>query len=86
MLAEKSTLQLDEVVRLLRESQQIMDVDKSSEYNFMLITKGEKEKNFSDQYGIRFQSRYMTIFECHYYEDFDQCKLNKKYSWRIYEA
>lgn len=33
LLSKKSTLQLDKVVRLLKESQHLMDIDKSSKDN-----------------------------------------------------
>ena len=70
MLAGKRTLQLDEVMRSLKESQQMMGGDKSSEDNQILVTKGEQgKKKYGGQHGRSFQSREMSAVKCHYCEE-----------------
>lgn len=54
MLAGNSTQQLHEVVRSLKERQQMMDVDKSLEDNQILVTKDHQRRSYGDQHDRRF--------------------------------
>lgn len=75
MLAGKSTLQLDEVVKSLKESQQMMGVNNSPEDNQILITKGGQGKSYSDQYGRKVQQKDMSIVKCYYCEEFGHIQI-----------
>jgi hypothetical protein len=48
MLARTITLHPDEVVKSLKESQQLIGVDKSSNDNQILVSKGWQRNNYGD--------------------------------------
>jgi len=75
MLAGKSTVQLDEAARSLKESQQMMVVHKSSEENQILVTNDWQGNNYGDQYGWRFQQKDMTNVKFHCCEEFDHMQV-----------
>nr|KYP36341.1 Retrovirus-related Pol polyprotein from transposon TNT 1-94 [Cajanus cajan]KYP52429.1 Retrovirus-related Pol polyprotein from transposon TNT 1-94 [Cajanus cajan] len=70
LLAGKSTLLLDEVIRALKENQQMMGGDKSSGDSQILLAKGERGKKYGDQHGRRFQPKDMSNIQCHYCGEF----------------
>lgn len=68
-------MQLDEVVRSLENSQQMMGDHKSSKENQILVTNGWKGKNCGDQYGRRFQQKDLTTVKCHCSEEFGRMQV-----------
>jgi hypothetical protein len=62
-----------------------MNVDKSSKHNQILVIKGQKRKNFNDQYGRRAQQRNMSTIKCHYCESLVTYKQNVQNLWTICE-
>ncbi|KAL2320564.1 hypothetical protein Fmac_029533 [Flemingia macrophylla] len=76
LLAGKSTLLLDEVIRTLKESQQMMGGDKSSEDSQILQAKSERgKKKYGDQHGRRFQPKDMSTVQCHYCGEFGHIQI-----------
>jgi len=73
-------------VRLLKESQQMMDVHKSSEENQILVTNGWQRKNYGDQYSRKFQQKDMTFVKCHCSEEFGHTQVKCPKFWMIYES
>lgn len=51
VLPGKHTPQLYEIVKSLKDNQQMMSIDKSLKENYILIVKGRQRKNYGDQYG-----------------------------------
>lgn len=76
MLAENSTLHLDEVVKSLKESQQMMGIDQSPEENQVLVAKGGHRKNYGDQYGIVFNKEIWVLSSVIIVNDLVTCNLD----------
>lgn len=72
MLVGKSALNY---VKLSKESQHLMCIDKSFERNQLLVTQSEHGKKHGDQYGKNIQTRDMSTIKCHYCEEFDHVQF-----------